>query len=822
MDWTATVLSYLASVTARSLVLFALAAAVMLALRVKAAAAQHAVWTVVAGGMLVLAAIAPALPPIPVRVLKPVDSQVAQFPDTPAPNAGSALASSNPTPGPARTSFTWKQAAAAVYILGALVLLVRLAFGYLFTRRLIRAAIPIARFDDVYRSGWITVPLTVGRKILLPEGWESWEEAKLQAVLAHEHTHVRRADWAIMLLAGVNRCVFWFHPLAWWLERRLAELAEQACDDSALLLVDTQPYAQALLDMAAAVNSAQGRVVWEAMAMAKAAEVRKRIERILDETRQIPRGLTRARWVALVVCSVPLVWLAAVTQLAPAIAQEPPRTPAAMSEFLKGHRQLTPADVNMMEQYLAANPGDVNVRLQLVFYYYANGVREPRISHIVYLIEHVPQMSGAVFASQGMLPRESSLNSLADYQRVLGAWKQAAAAQQNNPPVLGNAAQFMQAVGEWDTAEALFNSALALQPGDLQWKDRLGKLYAAAILGATGDPKYPNLKPEFANRVRSQLMNSQDGFLLFTTGTALRSVARRPEAGRPLPQGVLNLDDHPLLNSAIDFGQQLIARAPQFGGPREMVYGSTGPGGGTLGGIIGSAPSRGTLGGVAGGTSGGVMGGIIGSVPSSAPQLMEQLPEAPPVMKKVEPVYPPLARQARISGIVSFRVTIGTDGSVRHIEVMKGHPLLVPPAIQALKEWTFQAPSTELTAHVEIPFILPPGDYPAPDLRAGKSVQGETPSRIRVGANVQAAKLTHRVDPIYPAQARAEGIEGSVTLQIQIGEDGQVEKAEPIDGNPVLAGAAEEAVKQWTYQPTLFNGQPVTVITTVVVPFQLR
>ena len=132
------------------------------------------------------------------------------------------------------------------------------------------------------------MPLTIGRKILLPAGWESWDEPKLQAVLAHERTHVRRGDWAIALLAGVTRCIYWFHPLAWWLERRLATLAEQACDDSALLLVDSQPYAQALLDMAAAVKTAQGRLVWEAMAMAKAAEVRKRIERILDETRQIP------------------------------------------------------------------------------------------------------------------------------------------------------------------------------------------------------------------------------------------------------------------------------------------------------------------------------------------------------------------------------------------------------------------------------------------------------------------------------------------------------------------------------------------------------
>jgi len=106
------------------------------------------------------------------------------------------------------------------------------------------------------------------------------------------------------------------------------------------------------------------------MAMAKTAEVRKRIELILDETRQIPRAFTRARWAALLACSAPLIWLLAATQLVPAIAQETPQTPAAMAEYLKGRRQFSPADVETMEKYLASNPHDIEVRSQLIYYYY--------------------------------------------------------------------------------------------------------------------------------------------------------------------------------------------------------------------------------------------------------------------------------------------------------------------------------------------------------------------------------------------------------------------------------------------------------------------
>ena len=833
MDWSASVLSSLASVTARSLILFGVAAVAILVFRVKAAAARHAVWTAVTAGLLLLSALSPALPRLPLHVLKvqPLVAPLRSAADLPTPVIPA---------GPGNPSdvdrlalhFTWEDAGVAGYALGVLIFLGRLAVGYFFTRRLVRAAAPVPQLENVYSSGWISVPLTIGHKILLPEGWESWEAPKLRAVLAHERTHVRRRDWAIALIAGVARSIYWFHPLAWWVERRLATLAEEACDDSALLLVESQPYAQALLDMAAAVNTAQGRVVWEAMAMAKAAAVRKRIERILDETRQIPADVTGTRWAALLACSVPLVWLVSVAQLAPAVAQEPVKTPAAMSELLKGRRQLSPGDVSGMEQYLVSNPQDVDVRSQLILYYYANGVREPRISHILWLIANRPQADAAVFTSQGILPRDTYMNTVADYQRVVAAWKQAVATRQSEPWILGNAARFFQASGDYDEAETLLKKAAAQEPGANLWKDRLGKLYAAALLGATGDPGFPNPQPSFAERVRSEVSSSEDGNLLFFAGSALVSSARRPELGQPVRAGVLNLAEHPLLTPAIEFGRQLLERASQFGGPRVVLADGPNP----------FAPATGVVGGVPGGVSGGVIGGIIGSAPAPAQggvptaqavltrvgpmsPMNAQVPlsPAPPVIKKVDPQYPALALQARISGVVKLRVTIGTDGAVKHMEVISGHPLLVPAAMESARQWAFQPPASDVTSEIDIDFTLPPG-MRTTDLRTlGESGKKSTaPTTIKIGGNVQASKLIHSVEPIYPPLARAEGIEGSVTLTVTIGQDGEVQTAEPFDGNPILAAAAQDAVKQWRYQPTLLNGQPVTVVTNVVVPFHLR
>jgi TonB family protein len=573
--------------------------------------------------------------------------------------------------------------------------------------------------------------------------------------------------------------------------------------------VENQSYAQALLDMAAAVNTAQGRLIWEAMAMAKAAEVRKRIERILDETRQIPRAVTRGRWLALLACSLPLIWVAAVTQLVPASAQDAPKTPAAMNEFLKGRRQLTQADVNLMEHYLTGNPHDVEVRAQVILYYYSIGIREPRLTHTVWLIANHPEAPQTAFVSSGVLPRDNAMNSVADFARVAGAWNGAITANANNPTVLGNAAQFYQAVGELDTAEKLLNMNLSLQAGNGEWKNRLGKLYALAILEGTGDPKFPAFKPEFSMRVRSQMATSEDGSLMFATGSALTAAAQRPMPGRALSPGALNLDEHPLLQPAVDFGRQLLERAGQFGGPR------------VVSGIVGSVPSANRPP-VTGGQR--EVAGVVGSVPAAqTPMPVEPLP---PVIRRVEPEYAPLARQARISGVVKFALLIGSDGTVKSIQVISGHPLLVPPGLEAVKQWTFQTSGREVRTNLDLQFTLPPGDNPPPMSGVSRKSDGPAmmpalPQMIRVGANVQSARLVQKVDPIYPPHARTEGIEGDVVLRVTINDDGQVESAEPIEGNPALAAAAQEAVRQWRYQPTLLNGQPVKVQTTVTVPFQL-
>lgn len=101
------------------------------------------------------------------------------------------------------------------------------------------------------------------------------------------------------------------------------------------------------------------------------------------------------------------------------------------------------------------------------------------------------------------------------------------------------------------------------------------------------------------------------------------------------------------------------------------------------------------------------------------------------------------------------------------------------------------------------------------------SVAGEL-GRVRVGGNVQAARIVNKVQPVYPAAARQGRIEGVVRLHVIIAKDGTITQMEVVSGHPLLQQAALDAVRQWVYQPTLVNGKPVEVDTTIDVIFQLN
>ena len=94
-------------------------------------------------------------------------------------------------------------------------------------------------------------------------------------------------------------------------------------------------------------------------------------------------------------------------------------------------------------------------------------------------------------------------------------------------------------------------------------------------------------------------------------------------------------------------------------------------------------------------------------------------------------------------------------------------------------------------------------------------------SRIRVGGNVQAAALVNKVTPQYPPIAKTAHVAGTVILHAIIAKDGSIQELQYMSGPPLLMKSAMDAVKEWRYKPTMLNGEPVEVDTTISVVFSL-
>jgi protein TonB len=138
-----------------------------------------------------------------------------------------------------------------------------------------------------------------------------------------------------------------------------------------------------------------------------------------------------------------------------------------------------------------------------------------------------------------------------------------------------------------------------------------------------------------------------------------------------------------------------------------------------------SMASAGVVGGVPGGIPGGQMGGVIGGIISSTPVAVPKVATPQRVrvsqgvssgllIRRVQPNYPPLARQARIQGTVILHAVISKDGSITGLQLVSGHPMLAPAAIEAVKQWKYKpyllnGEPVEVDTEVQVNFTLAGG-----------------------------------------------------------------------------------------------------------------
>jgi beta-lactamase regulating signal transducer with metallopeptidase domain len=286
--------------------------------------------------------------PVPVTVGLPLS-----FADLPA-GESPAMAADAATPAvAAHGGAAWRPWLMGGYLIGAGAMLVRLLVGVVLCWKLVRTARPIreswceslceswAAGGRIRASAAISSPVTVGGNIVLPADCVGWAAATQRAVLAHERAHVAGGDFYLLLLSQLNRAMFWFNPLSWWLHGRLASLAELISDDAAMQAFDDGPgYAAILLEMAGRSAAVPG-----AVAMARPSTVCRRIERILAQDER----LLPAHWRQRAAYGIGVAPLALATAISVAGAATPNK--AAFEQQREPHTPIA-IDPKLLDAYV--------------------------------------------------------------------------------------------------------------------------------------------------------------------------------------------------------------------------------------------------------------------------------------------------------------------------------------------------------------------------------------------------------------------------------------------------------------------------------------
>jgi hypothetical protein len=178
----------------------------------------------------------------------------------------------------------------------------------------------LPEFRELRGGAAVSVPMTFGWKnpmILLPSDWPQWPTEKLDLVLAHELSHIRNGDYVIRMVSAFNKSLYWFHPLSWWLDKRLAELSEHVSDDAALAACPSRQerYVEVLAEFADVLGKSSNPFrVGIAMSVSKLGN--RRMRRVLDRHRTLCSGLSLRQKLAVIYLGVPAVVLIASAQTA--------------------------------------------------------------------------------------------------------------------------------------------------------------------------------------------------------------------------------------------------------------------------------------------------------------------------------------------------------------------------------------------------------------------------------------------------------------------------------------------------------------------------
>ena len=200
----------------------------------------------------------------------------------------------------------------------------------------------------------------------------------------------------------------------------------------------------------------------------------------------------------------------------------------------------------------------------------------------------------------------------------------------------------------------------------------------------------------------------------------------------------------------------------------------------------------------------------------------ERLAQVVPLLKPWGSPHPTQQKPATAHGATKTGLHVFSDHVFREPAAIPSHVAMIEdaPSVDEIPGSAAFAGTPDGVFGVFQTEVIPPPRSAPPPAAPPKPASTVLP-RLRIGGSVQEAKILRQVKPVYPPLAKQARISGVVRLEAVISREGTVESLQVIGGHPLLVPAALEAVRQWLYQPTLLNGDPVEVLTQIEVHFRL-
>jgi protein TonB len=206
----------------------------------------------------------------------------------------------------------------------------------------------------------------------------------------------------------------------------------------------------------------------------------------------------------------------------------------------------------------------------------------------------------------------------------------------------------------------------------------------------------------------------------------------------------------------------------------------------------------------------GFLAPLMHVAPLKGPENVSVWSPLQPVERRLEPETKPVVRREVTNRPVFRSIGLQSPLSIpMHIDMTPDTPEIGNAGVAG------QSPSLSTLMQGA---TIQPTPLPVPTDRQQQSLPA---APFRITSGVQSAKLVFGPRPAYPPLARATRTQGTVKIQAIIGRDGAIENLRVLSGPPLLIAAAVEAVRQWRYQPTLLNGDPVEVLTDIDVNFTI-